>query len=116
MDGMDEITLCDETLVHEVRGEKIIEYKITPEQFGFNRAFHTDIEGGDSKFNAEIFKSTIKGELKGPKRDIVVLNAMFALYAADFAKSPTEAKEIIENAIDSGKVWEFYQGYIKNFG
>ncbi|MDA3043374.1 MULTISPECIES: anthranilate phosphoribosyltransferase [unclassified Campylobacter] len=116
MDGMDEITLCDETLVHEVRGEKIIEYKITPEQFGFNRAFHTDIEGGDSKFNAEIFKSTIKGELKGPKRDIVVLNAMFALYAADFAKSPTQAKEIIENALDSGKVWGFYQNYIKNFG
>ena len=115
MDGMDEITLCDETLVHEVRGDKIIEYKITPEQFGFARAFHTDIEGGDKAQNAEIFKSTIKGELKGPKRDIVVLNAMFALYAADHAKIPSEAKVIVENALDSGKVWEFYQNYIANF-
>lgn len=115
MDGMDELTLCDETLIHEVRGDKIIEYKITPEQFGFARAFHTDIEGGDAAANAEIFKSTIKGELKGPKRDIVVLNAMFALYAADHATSPSEAKTIIENALDSGKVWEFYQNYVESF-
>lgn len=115
MDGMDEITLCDETLVHEVKDDKIIEYKITPEQFGFNRAFHTDIEGGDKEQNAEIFKQTIQGKLKGAKRDIVVLNAMFSLYTADFVKSPNEAKQIIENAIDSGKVWDFYQSYIANF-
>ena len=113
MDSMDEITLCDETLIHEVKDGKILEYKITPEQFGFKRAFHSDIAGGDASYNAEILKATLKGELSGPKFDIVLLNAMFALYTADGASSPLEAKEIILNAIKSGKVWEFYQSYIK---
>ena len=113
MDSMDEITLCDETLIHEVKDGKILEYKITPEQFGFKRAFHSDIAGGDASYNAEILKATLKRELSGPKFDIVLLNAMFALYTADGASSPLEAKDIILNAIKSGKVWEFYQSYIK---
>ncbi|AVK80695.1 anthranilate phosphoribosyltransferase [Campylobacter fetus subsp. testudinum] len=112
MDGMDEITLCDETLIHEVKDGKILEYKITPEQFGFNRAFHADIEGGDAENNAKIFKSTIKGELSGAKFDIVLINAMFGLYAADFVSSPMDAKPLILEALSSGKVWEFYKDYV----
>ena len=45
----------------------------------------------------------------------MVLNAMFALYAADHATSPSEAKAIVENALDSGKVWEFYKNYVESF-
>lgn len=115
MDGMDEISICDETLIHELKDGYIYEYRITPEQFGFKRAFHMDIAGGNSAMNAKILQDTLKGELKGPKRDIVVLNAMFALYTADKAKSPGDARQIIENAIDSGKAWEFYQDYISEF-
>lgn len=115
MDGMDEISLCDETLIHELKDGHIYEYRITPEQFGFKRAFHTDIQGGDSAQNAKILQDTLKGDLKGAKRDIVVLNAMFALYTADKAKSPSDAKFIIEDALDSGRAWEFYQNYISEF-
>ncbi|WP_169999865.1 anthranilate phosphoribosyltransferase [Campylobacter sp. RM9328] len=111
MDGMDEITLCDETLVHEVRDGKILEYRITPEQFGFKRAFHADIEGGTSEENAEILRATLRGEVKGAKLDIVVLNAMFALYAADVVKTPMDAKEIVLEAIESGKAYEFFKRY-----
>ncbi|MBR6611135.1 MAG: anthranilate phosphoribosyltransferase, partial [Campylobacter sp.] len=111
MDGMDEITLCDETLIHEVKDGRILEYKITPEQFGFDRAFHADIAGGDASYNADILRATLKGELSGAKFDIVILNAMFALYAANKATSPMVAKDIILNAINSGKVWEFYKNY-----
>ncbi|CAD7286245.1 anthranilate phosphoribosyltransferase [Campylobacter suis] len=113
MDGMDEITLCDETLIHEVKDGKILSYRVTPEQFGFQRAFHADIEGGTSEENAEILRATLRAEVSGAKFDIVVLNAMFALYAADFVKSPSEAKPIILEAISSGRAWKFYQEYIK---
>lgn len=112
LDGMDEITLCDETLIHELKDDKIIEYKITPEQFGFKRAFHKDIEGGTSEENAQILISTLKGELSGAKFDIVVLNAMFGLYCANKVKTPMDAKEIILDAIKSKKVYEFYKNYI----
>ena len=111
MDGMDEITICDETLIHEVKDGKILEYKITPEQFGFQRAFHKDVEGGTGDENAKILEATLKGEISGAKFDIVILNSMFGMYCADKVKSPNDAKEIILNAIKSGKVWEFYQNY-----
>ena len=111
-DGLDEISLCDETRVVELRGGQISEYSITPEQFGFKRAFHSEIEGGTPEQNAEILKQILKGELDGPKFDVVVLNAMFALYTAGVADSPAQAKEVILDAIKSGKVYKFFEDYV----
>lgn len=112
-DGLDEISICDETKIVEVKGDKILEYTISPETFGFRRAFHADIEGGTPEENAEILVRTLKGEENSPKSDIVILNAMFALYAADFVKHPAEAKPLILEAINSGKVYDFYKNYIE---
>ena len=112
-DGLDEISLCDETRVVELRGGQISEYSITPEQFGFKRAFHSEIEGGTPEQNAEILKQILKGEISGPKFDIVVLNAMFALYAAGVADSPAQAKEVILDAIKSGKVYRYFEDYVR---
>lgn len=112
MDGMDEITLCDETLIHELKYGTVISYKITPEEFGFKRAFHLDIAGGDGAANARDLNAILRGELKGAKRDIVVLNAMFALYAADMVANPKDAKSLVEDALDSGKTWAFWQDYL----
>ena len=108
-DGLDEITLCDETKIVEVKGNKLLEYSIAPEMFGFKRAFHAEIEGGSPKENAEILRRTLRGEERGAKADIVMLNAMFALYTANVVKHPMEAKPLIEEAIRSGKVWNYYQ-------
>jgi len=115
MDGMDEISLCDETLIHEVKDGRILEYKITPEQFGFTRAFHKDIEGSSARENADVLRATLRGEISGAKFDIVVLNAMFGLYVANKFSSPMQAKEPIIRAIKSGAVWEYFQKYIANF-
>ena len=112
-DGLDEISLCDETRVVELRGGQISEYGITPEQFGFKRAFHSEIEGGTPEQNAEILKQILKGELDGPKFDVVVLNAMFALYTAGVADSPAQAKEVILDAIKSGKVYRYFEEYVR---
>ena len=108
-DGLDEITLCDETKIVEVKGNKLLEYSIAPEMFGFKRAFHAEIEGGSPKENAEILRRTLRGEERGAKADIVMLNAMFALYTANVVKHPMEAKPLIEEAIRSGKIWNYYQ-------
>ena len=112
-DGLDEISICDETKIVEVKGDKILEYTVSPETFGFKRAFHADIEGGTPEENAEILVRTLKGEENSPKSDIVILNAMFALYAANFVKHPAEAKPLILEAINSGKVYDFYKNYIE---
>jgi len=112
-DGLDEITICDDTKIIEVKGDQILEYTISPESFGFKRAFHSEIEGGTPEENAEILVKILKGEEKSAKFDIVVLNAMFALYTADVVDHPAKAKEMILEAIEIGKVYEFYKNYVK---
>ena len=112
-DGLDEITICDDTKIIEVKGEQILEYTISPESFGFKRAFHSEIEGGTPEKNAEILVKILKGEEKSAKFDIVVLNAMFALYTADVVDHPAKAKDMVLEVIESGKVYEFYKDYVK---
>ena len=112
-DGLDEITICDDTKIIEVKGDQILEYTISPESFGFKRAFHSEIEGGTAEENAEILKRILKGEEKSAKFDIVVLNAMFGLYTANVVDHPAKAKEMILEAIESGKVYEFYENYVR---
>jgi len=112
-DGLDEITICDDTKIIEVKGEQILEYTVSPESFGFKRAFHSEIEGGTPEENAEILVKILKGAEKSAKFDIVVLNAMFALYTADVVDHPAKAKDMVLEAIESGKVYEFYKNYVK---
>ena len=112
-DGLDEITICDDTKIIEVKDEQIFEYTVSPESFGFKRAFHSEIEGGTPEENAEILVKILKGEEKSAKFDIVVLNAMFALYTADVVDHPAKAKDMVLEAIESGKVYEFYKNYTK---
>ena len=112
-DGLDEITICDDTKIIEVKDEQIFEYTVSPESFGFKRAFHSEIEGGTPEENAEILIKILKGEEKSAKFDIVVLNAMFALYTADVVDHPAKAKDMVLEAIESGKVYEFYKDYVK---
>lgn len=110
-DGMDEISICDETSIYELKDGQIFNYTISPEQFGFKRAFHSEIVGGDAKQNAKILLDTLSGKQKGAKFDIVVLNAMFALYTANRVSTPAAAKDIVLEAIHSGKVIDFFNAY-----
>lgn len=110
-DGMDEISICDETSIYELKDGQIFNYTILPEQFGFKRAFHSEIVGGDAKQNAKILLDTLSGKQKGAKFDIVVLNAMFALYTANRVPTPAAAKDIVLEAIHSGKVIDFFNAY-----
>lgn len=110
-DGMDEISICDDTTIYELKDGQIFNYTISPEQFGFKRAFHSEIVGGNAEQNAKILLDTLSGKQKGAKFDIVVLNAMFALYTANRVATPAQAKDIVLEAIHSGKVIDFFNAY-----
>lgn len=112
-DGMDEISICDETKIFEVNNGEILEYNINPEQFGFKTAFHNEILGGNAKENAKDTLDILSGKKRGAKFDIVVLNAMFALYTSQKVQNPLEAKDIILDAIYSGKVFKYFKHYQK---
>lgn len=101
-DYMDELSVCTETTVSEIRDGKVTTYTITPEQFGFHRAKPEDIKGGTGAENAEIAKRILTGE-QGPKRDIVLLNSGMTLYVGGQAQTPEEGVQLAAEMIDSGK-------------
>lgn len=103
MDGMDEITVTDRTKVSELKGGKINSYYIEPEDFGIKRSVKEELEGGTPKENAEIIRGIFKGEIRGAKKDILVLNSGAALYAGKKASSIQEGVEMAREIIESGK-------------
>jgi anthranilate phosphoribosyltransferase len=105
LDPIDEISICGPTKVSEIRGGEIITYQITPEEFGFKRALLADIQGGEPDYNAAIAKEVLEGK-KGPHRDVVVLNAAFALCAASITDTPKDGIAAAEKSIDSGAALE----------
>jgi anthranilate phosphoribosyltransferase len=100
-DGMDEVSLGAATLVGELKDGQIREYEIHPEDFGMvmasNRALKVD--------TADESKAMLMGVLdnqSGPAKDIVVLNAGVALYAANVANSMQAGIHLAQAAIESG--------------
>jgi len=104
-DGMDEISNVSETYVSELKDGKVSSYTITPEELGIERATVADITGGTPLENARDIVSILKG-VKGPKRDLIVINSAAALYVAGKAGSIKEAIPVVEEIIDSGKAME----------
>jgi anthranilate phosphoribosyltransferase len=102
MDGMDEITTTSETLIAEVTTAGVALNTIKPEEVGISRCSMNDLRGGDSVANAAIVRAVLRGE-KGPRRDIVLLNAAYGLLAADKVPTPQEGMLFAADAIDSGR-------------
>jgi anthranilate phosphoribosyltransferase len=104
-DGMDEITITTDTLIAEVTTAGVMLTTITPEQFGFARSPMSALKGGDAADNAKIVRLVLNGE-KGPRRDIVLLNAGYALVAAGKVATPGDGIIMAAEAIDSGQAMQ----------
>jgi anthranilate phosphoribosyltransferase len=101
VDGIDEISLSDETEVAEVRPHSVKRYRIKPQDFGVGRARREDLTGGDAAANAKIIRDILDGE-RGPRRDFVCINAAAALVAAGLAPDFRKGASLAAKAIDSG--------------
>ena len=112
-DGLDEITLTGETDVHEIRFGEITSYSITPEQFGLRRCALQELIGGTPEENAQIARDILTGKEKGPKRDIVVMNAGMSLYLGKDGISLEEGIQMAQDILDSGKAYEKLQEFVK---
>ena len=112
-DSLDEISMCAPTSVCEIRDGKFTSYKITPEQFGYERCEKGALTGGTPAENAEITKAILKGEEKGPKRQAVCLNAGAALYIAGKAASIEEGVKLAESLIDSGAALKKLEEFVE---
>jgi anthranilate phosphoribosyltransferase len=100
-DGMDEVSLGAATMVGELKNGEISEYEIHPEDFGVpmasNRAFKVETPQQSLAMMREVLDNKA-----GPARDVVVLNAGAALYAANVAGSIRDGIDKARAALESG--------------
>jgi len=112
-DGLDEITLTDSTKYFEITQGEIKQGEINPEEFGLKLCSPNDLKGGSLEENTAITLSILKGEEKGAKRDITLLNAGTALYVAEKAPSIGDGIKLAADSIDSGKAYNVLEKLVK---
>jgi anthranilate phosphoribosyltransferase len=115
-DGLDELSTTSESRIAELKDGQVRSYTVRPEDFGLPRARMADLQGGSAADNAEIIRRILNGE-RGPKRDIVLLNAAAAIAAGGKAGDIAQGLTVAEGAIDTGaarekldRLVEFCQG------
>ena len=100
-DGMDEVSLGAATLVGEYKDGSISEYEIHPEDFGLTMASNRTLRVETPEQSKAMLLSVLD-DLPGAPRDIVMLNAGVALYAANVAGSMAEGVDLAGKALASG--------------
>lgn len=101
-DGMDEVSLGAATMVGELRHGTIREYEIHPEDFGMTMASHRALKVETPAQSLAMLEAVL-ADTPGPARDIVLLNAGAALYAANVAPTMTDGIALAGEALASGR-------------
>ena len=104
-DGLDEISLGDETQVWEMKDGTVSSYTLTPEDLGFGRSGREALSAGSVEESTRMLRSVLEGT-PGPARDVVLMNAGAALIAADRVSTLNEGIEMAAESIDSGRALE----------
>jgi len=103
-DGMDELSVASPSTVIEIDGRRK-EYELDPVELGLSRAPVEAMRGGGPEENARLAREVLGGA-KGPRRDVVLLNAAAALRAAGLAEVWKDGLGLAAEAIDSGRAGE----------
>lgn len=111
-DSMDEISLSAETKVCEFKNDEFKSYVIKPEDLGLTRCNKEDLVGGTPQENAAIVND-ILGGAKGPKTDVVLLNAGAAIYLASDGITLKDGIEKAREIIVSGKAKKQLKEFIE---
>ena len=101
-DGLDEISTTATTKISQIQnGGKINTLEFDATELGLNRVSIGALKGGEPIKNAEIIKAILGGK-KGPKRDIVLLNAASGIVVGGKAKNLKEGLAKASESVDSG--------------
>jgi anthranilate phosphoribosyltransferase len=112
-DGLDEVTLAEETLVAEAREASVRSFQIKPRDFGFERAALENLRGGDTETNARIIHAVLSGARRDAARSLVIINSAAALYVGGMADTLGAATRLAEQSIDSGAAYAKLEQLIK---
>ena len=104
-DGLDELSIATASSIAELKNGEVFTYTVTPEQFGLERANLSELAVTDATSSLAMVRAVLDDQ-PGAARDIVLLNAGAALYAANVADSLASGITLARKAISSGAARE----------
>lgn len=100
-DGLDEFSISAPTHVAELKNNHIKYYTVKPQDLGFEQTSLDAVLGGSASENAKTIMNILSNNLKGPKLDIVLLNAAAGLLVANKAPDLISGIQIAKLAIET---------------
>ncbi|MHC4758524.1 MAG: anthranilate phosphoribosyltransferase [Planctomycetota bacterium] len=100
--GLDEISILGPTKMRRLSNGKVTQMEVDPADYGIARASIDELRGGDAATNANIIRDIVSGKEKGPKKDMVVINAAAAIIVANIVSDFASAIKIAETSISDG--------------
>jgi anthranilate phosphoribosyltransferase len=110
-DGLDEVSVSAATRIVEVNGQEIRAYTIVPSDLGIEQTSETVPEGGTPEHNAGLTRAVLAGE-QGPARQLALINAGAAIYAAGAAPSLLAGVELARAAVDDGRAEQALERFV----
>lgn len=110
-DGLDEISIAAITHVAELKNNVISSYQISPEQFGLKRASLDTLTVDNTEASLAIMKAVLNNQT-GAAKDIVILNAGAAIYAANLEESLAEGCKKAQKMLENGLALEKFNALI----
>lgn len=111
-DGLDELTTTSENHVTFFTNGVIHTEMLDARELGLDRAMREELRGGTPQENANITRQILRGEERGAKRNVVLLNAAAGLVAGEKAKDLRQGLELAAEAIDSGRAQCALEGLV----
>ena len=110
-DGLDEISVSDETRCVELKDGEIEAYTVTPEELGLERVPANAIRFGDPAENARLATAVLRGG-RSAERELTLANAGAAIYVGGGAESLRDGVESARESIDSGNAFAALERYV----
>lgn len=100
--GMDEISTLGVTQIRRLIDGNITSIELDPTDLGISGTSIDELKSGDAITNAAILRDILTGKDKGPRRDIVILNAAAAIIVGNLAEDFKQAIEMADASVSSG--------------
>jgi anthranilate phosphoribosyltransferase len=104
--GMDDISISGATTIADLNEGQVNSAVLDVSWLGVPRASVTELEGGDSRQNAETIEGILSGKIRDAKRDLTIVNAAGGFVVAGLTKDLKEGVDLAREEIDSGRALE----------
>jgi anthranilate phosphoribosyltransferase len=101
--GMDEISTASVTKVVELRDGRVTSKKLNSQDLGIRLADVNQLMVADARTSAKVLRDILTGKEKGPRRDIVILNAAAAIIAGNLADDFESAINLANASVSDGR-------------